>query len=314
MNLREEVSMYLYPIVVLFLYAFILNKILSSDKYEQTRKVDFVICGIKDLFPHKIKKKLKDNKDIDEKLAKEVYKTYKSILLVVASYYILWIIYVILIVKNILNLATTYQSLSIDEISKIFAFRFVDFMILYWFCLTPIFEKIPKLKKLAQAGYETFNFFQNICDTFSQIINKLVERVVPFLFSLILFVCYLEVVKRFFFYTNGEIGFWTILITLLVYQHVILKIMCNIMIECKIIKQYLIKKQVLDIHHKSILYLIIKNETYLGMVAIYAFAVDANQSSLAIPAALGVVFLIDTYFAQNENIQKMIDENTDKNI
>lgn len=62
MNLIIEMFMFLYPMLLLILFMCILNKILSSDLYKETIELNFSICGIQDLIPCKMRKKLKEEK------------------------------------------------------------------------------------------------------------------------------------------------------------------------------------------------------------------------------------------------------------
>ena len=56
----------------------------------------------------------------------------------------------------------------------------------------------------------------------------------------------------------------------------------------------------------EIIYLIFKNCTYLSMVFVYAVAVGRDKSGMPLAAAIGVLFLVDTFFAQEKAIQEKI--------
>ena len=60
----------------------------------------------------------------------------------------------------------------------------------------------------------------------------------------------------------------------------------------------------------QILYSLFKNCTYLSMVLVYAVAIDSDKSATPIAAAIGILFLIDTFFAQEKAIQEKIKNNT----
>ena len=300
MNLIIEILMFLYPMILLILFMCILDQILSSDSYKETVEVNCSICGIQDLIPYKMRKKLKGENDTE--LAKKAYKIYIKLLFVLFLYLILWIIYIGIIVLKIFNLIEISQLLSADDMSRIFACRIMNIMMIYWFFLTPIFEKIPRLKIFATVGYKTFNSLREICDKLNEISKNLVIKVVPFVLSFILLFIYLCLAIFAFDFINQKITLWNMLIVFLLYQYFLLKIGCKMMTQCKIIKKLPITRRY---YKNSILYLRARNVTYLIMVFLYANAVDVNISSLPIPAALSILFLIDTYITQEENIQKM---------
>lgn len=76
--------MFLYPMILLILFMCILDKILSSDSYKETVEVNCSICGIQDLIPYKMRKKLKGENDTE--LAKKAYKIYIKLLFVLFLY------------------------------------------------------------------------------------------------------------------------------------------------------------------------------------------------------------------------------------
>ena len=56
----------------------------------------------------------------------------------------------------------------------------------------------------------------------------------------------------------------------------------------------------------EIMYLILKNCTYLSMVFVYAVSVGMDKSGTPLVGAIGVLFLVDTFFAQENAIQEKI--------
>jgi ACR3 family arsenite efflux pump ArsB len=56
----------------------------------------------------------------------------------------------------------------------------------------------------------------------------------------------------------------------------------------------------------EILYLILKNCTYLSMVFIYAALTYMDKSGTQLEVAIGVLFLLDTFFNQENVIQEKI--------
>ena len=59
-----------------------------------------------------------------------------------------------------------------------------------------------------------------------------------------------------------------------------------------------------------IIYSLLKNCTYLSMVFVYAIATDSKKADTPVAAAIGILFLIDTFFTQEKAIQEKIINNT----
>ena len=82
----------------------------------------------------------------------------------------------------------------------------------------------------------------------------------------------------------------------------------------KIVKNYFVislkkihKLQCFEKYVKGeIMYLILKNCTYLSMVFVYAVSVGMDKSGTPLVGAIGVLFLVDTFFAQENAIQEKI--------
>lgn len=102
--------------------------------------------------------------------------------------------------------------------------------------------------------------------------------------------------------------FWIALLFLLLYQYMVLRIFSGIL--QKIIK--LIMKKSNNLHflkkytENQILYSLFKNCTYLSMVLMYAVATDSDKAATPIAAAIGILFLIDTFFSEEKAIQEKI--------
>lgn len=54
----------------------------------------------------------------------------------------------------------------------------------------------------------------------------------------------------------------------------------------------------------EIIYLIFKNCTYLSMVFVYAVAVGRDKSGMPLAAAIGVLFLVDTFLLRKKRYKK----------
>lgn len=77
------------------------------------------------------------------------------------------------------------------------------------------------------------------------------------------------------------------------------------MLVIKIPKMKCLKKY----SDSKLIYLMLKNSTYLSMVVIYAMALNMNKSEIPLIEAMSVLFLIDTFFAQKNVIQEKMNSN-----
>ena len=56
----------------------------------------------------------------------------------------------------------------------------------------------------------------------------------------------------------------------------------------------------------EVLYGLIKNGTYLSMVIVYAIALEADKANTPIAAAIGILFLFDSFVMQDNSIRNSI--------
>ena len=119
---------------------------------------------------------------------------------------------------------------------------------------------------------------------------------------------YIILVKKILVFAQIDLTFWLALLILMLYQYMLLKLVSNIVkwiiifITKKIHKLQCFEKYVKG----EIMYLILKNCTYLSMVFVYAVSVGMDKSGTPLAGAIGVLFLVDTFFAQENAIQEKI--------
>ena len=68
------------------------------------------------------------------------------------------------------------------------------------------------------------------------------------------------------------------------------------------------KKTILSYYQGNTLYSILKNSTYVSMIFVTAIAQVTDKTGTPMAQAIGILFLIDTYFTNLENIRLQINE------
>ena len=300
------------PIVPLFYFATRVNgfcNVLNKRRCIREKNISFK--GIKDFFPKNIRRELESDSSIVKRFIDEVLKAYQKLLLAFYIYVLFWILYLTGIVVRIVWLFNNhYALLEPQEYGCVIASILMSILILYWFLLTPIFDFFH-WKKLSELGYITWKFLQDmsniIVEWFKQIIKYICELIVSF-FPMY---GYIILVKKILVFAQIDLTFWLALLILMLYQYMLLKLVSNIVkwiiifITKKIHKLQCFEKYVKG----EIMYLILKNCTYLSMVFVYAVSVGMDKSGTPLAGAIGVLFLVDTFFAQENVIQEKIKKN-----
>ena len=186
----------------------------------------------------------------------------------------------------------------------------MSILILYWFLLTPIFDFFH-WKKLSELGYITWKFLQDKSNIIVECFKQIVKYICELLVSFFPMCGYIILVKKILVLAQIDLTFWLALLILMLYQYMLLKLVSNIVkwiiifITKKIHKLQCFEKYVKG----EIMYLILKNCTYLSMVFVYAVSVGMDKSGTPLAGAIGVLFLVDTFFAQENAIQEKIKKN-----
>lgn len=297
------------PIVPLFYFAtkvYRFCNVLNKRRCIREKHISFK--GIKDFFPKRIRQELESDSSIVKKFIDEVLEAYQKLLLAFCVYILFWILYFTGIVVRIVWLFNNhYALLDPQEHGCLIGSVLMSILILYWFLLTPIFDFFH-WKKLSNLGYITWKFLLDmleiIVEWFKQIIKYICEIMVSFFPMYI----YIILVNKILLCAQIKLTFWIDLLILMLYQYMLLKLFSNII---KWIIMFITKKihklQCFEKYVKGeIIYLIFKNCTYLSMVFVYAVAVGRDKSGMPLAAAIGVLFLVDTFFAQEKAIQEKI--------
>ena len=294
----------MFPIVPLIYFSFHVNRfwnVLKKGSCIKEKNMSF--NGIKDFSPKKIRRELESDSSIEKKIIDETIKAYQNVLLAFCIYISFWILYLILIVVRIVWLCNHYRLLNPQEGGSVSASIVMSVLVSYWLFLTPIFE-LFNLNKLSNLGYITWKFLQDILDKCQKKFHSIIKYFCQILVSFILMYVYIFFVKKVLNSVQIKINFWNALIILMLYQYMILKLLSNIIIfiAIKINKIQYLERYADD----NILYLFLKNSTYLSMVLVYATAVDEGKAEAPFIAAIGILFLIDTFFDKEKEIQEKI--------
>ncbi len=276
-----------------------------NEKVYITENVSFK--GIKDFFPKNIRQKLERDSGIEKNFSDEALKDYRKLILAFCVYVLFWILYLIGIVVRIVWLSNNYKLLEPQKQGYVIDSILMSILILYWLFLTPIFEQFH-WKKLSQLGYITWEFFQGAINIIVERLKQIIKYICELLVSFVPMYIYIILVKQILVFAEIELTFWRALQILMLYQYVLLKLVSNIVkriiafITKKIHRLSCLEQYVKD----EIIYLFLKNCTYLSMVCIYAVSVDKEKSGTPLAGAICVLFLIDTFLAQENAIQEKI--------
>lgn len=299
------------PIVPLFYLVIKICRFCNIlNKRRCIREKNISFKGIKDFLPKKIRQELESDSSIVKRFIDEILKVYRKLLLALVVYLLFWIFYLAGIVIRIVRLFNNYyEILEPHERGCVVGSILISILILYWFLLIPVFEFLH-WKKLSSFGYNIWNFIQDLLKKiekwFKQILKYFCEIVISFfpMFG------YITLARKILVIVQIELTFWMALLMLILYQYMIVKIFAHII---KGIIMFIIKKNnrlqgVEKYARGEMMYLILKNCTYLSMVLVYAVAVGMDNSEKPLAAAIGILFLIDTFFVQEKAIQQKMDK------
>ena len=297
------------PIVPLFYFATKVYRFCNVlNKRRCIREKHLSFKGIKDFFPKRIRQELESDSSIVKRFIDEVLEAYQKLLLAFCVYILFWILYFTGIVVRIVWLFNNhYALLDPQEHGCLIGSVLMSILILYWFLLTPIFDFFH-WKKLSNLGYITWKFLLDMLEIIVEWSKQIIKYICEIMVSFFFFFLYIILVNKILLCAQIKLTFWIDLLILMLYQYMLLKLFSNII---KWIIMFITKKihklQCFEKYVKGeIIYLIFKNCTYLSMVFVYAVAVGRDKSGMPLAAAIGVLFLVDTFFAQEKAIQEKI--------
>lgn len=297
------------PIVPLFYFAtkvYRFCNVLNKRRCIREKHISFK--GIKDFFPKRIRQELESDSSIVKRFIDEVLEAYQMLLLAFCVYILFWILYFTGIVVRIVWLFNNhYELLDPQEHGCLIGSVLMSILILYWFLLTPIFDFFH-WKKLSNLGYITWKFLLDMLEIIVEWFKQIIKYICEIMVSFFPMYVYIILVNKILLCAQIKLTFWIDLLILMLYQYMLLKLFSNII---KWIIMFITKKihklQCFEKYVKGeIIYLIFKNCTYLSMVFVYAAAVGRDKSGMPLAAAIGVLFLVDTFFAQEKAIQEKI--------
>ena len=297
------------PIVPLFYFAtkvYRFCNVLIKRRCIREKHISFK--GIKDFFPKRIRQELESDSSIVKRFIDEVLEAYQKLLLAFCVYILFWILYFTGIVVRIVWLFNNhYALLDPQEHGCLIGSVLMSILILYWFLLTPIFDFFH-WKKLSNLGYITWKFLLDMLEIIVEWFKQIIKYICEIMVSFFPMYVYIILVNKILLCAQIKLTFWIDLLILMLYQYMLLKLFSNII---KWIIMFITKKihklQCFEKYVKGeIIYLIFKNCTYLSMVFVYAVAVGRDKSGMPLAAAIGVLFLVDTFFAQEKAIQEKI--------
>lgn len=297
------------PIVPLFYFATKVYRFCNVlNKRRCIREKHLSFKGIKDFFPKRIRQELESDSSIVKRFIDEVLEAYQKLLLAFCVYILFWILYFTGIVVRIVWLFNNhYALLDPQEHGCLIGSVLMSILILYWFLLTPIFDFFH-WKKLSNLGYITWKFLLDMLEIIVEWSKQIIKYICEIMVSFFPMYVYIILVNKILLCAQIKLTFWIDLLILMLYQYMLLKLFSNII---KWIIMFITKKihklQCFEKYVKGeIIYLIFKNCTYLSMVFVYAVAVGRDKSGMPLAAAIGVLFLVDTFFAQEKAIQEKI--------
>lgn len=297
------------PIVPLFYFAtkvYRFCNVLNKRRCIREKHISFK--GIKDFFPKRIRQELESDSSIVKRFIDEVLEAYQKLLLAFCVYILFWILYFTGIVVRIVWLFNNhYALLDPQEHGCLIGSVLMSILILYWFLLTPIFDFFH-WKKLSNLRYITWKFLLDMLEIIVEWFKQIIKYICEIMVSFFPMYVYIILVNKILLCAQIKLTFWIDLLILMLYQYMLLKLFSNII---KWIIMFITKKihklQCFEKYVKGeIIYLIFKNCTYLSMVFVYAVAVGRDKSGMPLAAAIGVLFLVDTFFAQEKAIQEKI--------
>ena len=284
-----------------------LCKVLNQNRCIKEKHISFK--GIKDFFPKNIRQELGSDSGIEKKDIDEVLNAYRKLVFSFYVYVLFWILYLIGIAVRVGWLFNNHCELhKPQEYGSVIGSILTSILILYWLFLTPLFEFIH-WKKLSELGYLTWKFLQDILYKISEKFKQITTYICKLGLSLVALNVYTLFVKKILISVRIDLTFRSALLMLMFYQYILLDLVSRIV---KCIKMRVIKSEskcLKKYGDSKLIYLMLKNDTYLSMVVIYAVAVYMNKSEIPLIAAMGVLFLFDTFWAQENVIQEKMKSN-----
>lgn len=301
------------PILPMVYLVYMVDKFnIITKKRSSTRNKQLLLNRLEDFFPQNLERQLKNDHKIVNRHVTELIKRYNQLLISLLCYVLFWLGYVVFIVMRIFWIFRGhYSSLNDSEFGCVIASVLMSILTVYWLLLTPLF-KILHFNKMANFGYKTWRLLQDGASKILLYFQIAVKYIVELVMSLFLLTCYINFFKYLYKSIDLKFEFWLALVTLILYQYMVLKIFSAIISKC--FGFFMKKCKKIDAFVKKytsndILYASMKNCTYLSMILIYAMALKLDKSSTPIVSAIGVLFLLDTFLEKENDIIEKVENN-----
>ena len=284
-----------------------LDNFINTKKVIRDMEISFV--KLKDILPKQVEAKLKKNAKIVDSLRRKVIKKYKRCFCAFLIYYFFGVVYITgIIVAIFLMYNGFFAKTNSVEFGMIIGCVPMCILVAYWFFLMPIF-KYFKLKIMEDIGYILWSFLRKLTNKIVDYLKSAITYLVGLVISCFTLYYYTYLVKLMF--DNFKIGMnlWLVLIAFMLYQYMILHILaCVVFVVMKWLtkKMSIINKYIEKYCDIEVLYGLIKNGTYLSMVIVYAIALEADKANTPIAAAIGILFLFDSFVMQDNSIRNSI--------
>ena len=242
---------------------------------------------------------------VKEEIINKVIQAYKKLIFSIIIYIVWGIGYFLKIIFDISGLFSNYHNITDStEFGAIIGIIISSIFIFIQLFLIPLlkFLNLKKAYNLIEVAYS--NLFK-----LSDKIIKFIKWQLFIVFCTITSFFLISLIKNLISnskYIQIEMNFFNSLIFLIFYQYILLRIFSWIL-KLIIIKVKR-KKTILSYYQGNTLYSILKNSTYVSMIFVTAIAQVTDKTGTPMAQAIGILFLIDTYFTNLENIRLQINE------
>lgn len=289
-----------------------------KELVENVGKGKVLITKLADFLPRRIEQKLQEKSRLKQVTIDKLLKSYKRLCIAFSGYVLANLIHIACIIKGIMQVID-YLSMNPSETMD---------LIISLICLNIILSYllfiVPVIKIFCGRGFIE-EIKSNISDFADQVIFNIFMCVLSFIFLCV----WISHMETFVEKCKIELTLWSELGILIIYQYLLLipisyivhliilaldKALCWVrkatrkMNSIQKILAFLVRriafcKQYTE--HNQI-YPVLKNCTYFVFVLVYTFAIGIGDNGETVAGALGVLFLIDTFFSQEKAITKEV--------
>jgi hypothetical protein len=297
-------------------------------KEDISKEIPFEKIG--DYCPQKVRQRLEHNEDIKKESIDEVMKACKCLFYTSICYLLVGILYQICTVYLFMHPFYTYSDFGVYKLSYTVTIFIMQEFLFFWLFLTPIFQALG-WHIAVRLGNVSWDSSQKTLEKVIDYAYKVLRYFFGMLFTFALLKLYFFIIEKVCL-SPQENPFFLNLMLLMLYQYVILKllivllklliigilkfiirplkkILLGMRKKIKLLQQ--LKQWLLQYFEKyskdEILYLTLKNYTYLSMVLLYTLGLVQYADSPLV-MAIGTLFLIDVFLVQDGELQKRINK------